>query len=86
MKKLVVVTAFVAVALAAHSAAACDWDHQASANAPVDPVVATAAPTTTNTEQTSQGAVSPSTSVASDVSTRKSVDHPAPLLLINERH
>ncbi len=38
MKKLFVVTAFAAFAFAAHSAAACDWNREASAK---DQVVAT---------------------------------------------
>ena len=83
MKKLVVVTTFSAVALAAHSAAACDWNRQASAK---PPVIAATTPAATNIEQTSRGAVPPSTSVASDESTRKFVDHQAPILLIDERH
>ena len=38
-------------------------------------------------QQTSQGAVPPPTSVASDESTRKFVDHPmTPIVLITERH
>jgi hypothetical protein len=38
-------------------------------------------------QQTSQGAVPPPTSVASDESTRKLVDHPTtPIVLITERH
>ena len=84
MKKLVVVTTFAAVALVSHSAAACDWNHQASAN---EPAVATAAPAAAATEQTSQGAAPASTSVASDESTRKLVDQPAtPIVLVTERH
>jgi hypothetical protein len=83
MRKLVLVTTFAAVALAAHSAAACEWNRQASAKAPV---VATTAPATTPTEQTSQGAVPPSTSVASDENTRKTVDDPTPVVLITDRH
>ena len=84
MKKLVAITTFAAVALAAHSAAACDWNRQASAN---DAAVATTAPATTTTEQTSQGAVPPSTSVASDESTRKFVGDPTtPIVLITEHN
>lgn len=83
MKKLVAVTSFAAVALGAHSAAACDLNRQANAN---DPVVATIAPATTPTEQMSKGAVAPSTSVASDETTRKVVDDPTPVTLITDRH
>jgi hypothetical protein len=82
MKKLVAVTTFAAVALGAHSVAACDWNHQASTN---DPVVATTSPATTTPEQTLKGAVPPSTSVASDEGTRKMVDAPTPVL-ITDRH
>ena len=70
MKKLVVIATVAAATLGAHSAAACDWNHQASAN---DPVVATAAPATTAARRTPKGTESPSTSVASDESARKVV-------------
>jgi hypothetical protein len=83
MKKLVVVTTFAVAALAAHSAAACDWNRQASAN---DPAVATTAPATITSGKTSQDAVPPSTGVASDESTRKTVDEPTPVVLITDHH
>jgi hypothetical protein len=83
MKKLVVVTTFAAVALGTHSAAACDWNHQASAN---DPVVANTTPAATTTEQMSKEAAPPSTSVAADESTGKVVDGPTPVVLITDRH
>jgi hypothetical protein len=82
MKKLVIVTTFATVALGAHSAVACDWNHETRAN---DPAVATA-PVTTTTEQTSKAAVPPSTSVASDESARKVADDPTPVVLITDRH
>jgi hypothetical protein len=83
MKKLVVVTTFAAVALGANSAAACEWNRQSSAN---DPVVASTAPATTTTEQTSKSTVAPSTGVASDESTRKTADSPTPVVLVTDRH
>jgi hypothetical protein len=81
MKKLLVATSFAA--LAAYPAAACDWNHEASAK---DQVVAT---TTAAPEQTPQAApASPQpTSTAADDSARKLVDWPvAPVVLVNDRH
>ena len=83
MKKLVVVTTFAAAALGTHAVAACDWIHQASANAPV---VATTSPATTTPEQTMKGAVPPSTNAASDESARKVADAPTPVVLITDHH
>jgi hypothetical protein len=83
MKKLLIVTSFAA--FAAYPAAACDWNHEASAK---DQVVAT----TTTTEQTPQAAsaapASPQpTTTAADDSARKLVDWPlAPVVLVNDRH
>ena len=80
MKKLVAATVFAAVALAAQSAAACDWNRQASTNeqqiattaapAPVQPVASTdtQAPATVATE------------------TSKPVEPTAPIVLANDRH
>ena len=80
MKTLLVVASFAA--LAAYPAAACDWNHEASAK---DQVVAA---TATTTEQTPQATpASPqATSVAADASARKSIDEPAPVVLITDRH
>jgi hypothetical protein len=80
MKKLLVVASFAA--FAAYPAAACDWNHEASAN---DPVVAA---TTATTEQTPQATpASPqSTSVTVAESARKPIDQPAPIVLITDRH
>jgi hypothetical protein len=80
MKKLLVVTSFAA--FAAYPAAACDWNHEASANEPV--VAATAA----TTDQTAQAApASPqATNVAVDESARKPIDEPAQVVLITDRH
>jgi hypothetical protein len=76
MKKLLVATSFAA--LAVYPAAACDWNHEASAK---DQVVAT-------TEQTPQAtsATPQPTTTANDESARKPTDEPAPIVLISERH
>ena len=82
MKKLFVVTAFAAFAFAAHSAAACDWNREASAK---DQVVAT---TDLTASPTCSGPNCPSpqpTSVASE-ETRKATAEPAPVVLITSRH
>jgi hypothetical protein len=81
MKKLVVVAAF---ALAAHSAAACDWNREASA---ANQVVATTDPTA-EASPTCSGPSCPApqpTSVASE-ETRKATDEPAPIVLITSRN
>ena len=80
MKKLLVVTSFAA--FAAYPAAACDWNHEASAKDQV--VAATAAPP----EQTPQATTaSPqATSVAVSESARKSIDQQWPVVLITDRH
>lgn len=80
MKKLLIVTSFAAFSV--YPAAACDWNHEASAN---DTVVTAAA---TPAEQTPQAAPAwpQATSVAVDVSARKPIDEPAPIVLINDRH
>lgn len=82
MKKIVVAMSFAAVTLAAGSAAACDWNRNASAN---DPVVATTAPSPT-TGQASQGAATQSTRVTSEEGNRKPVQESAPVVLITDRH
>jgi hypothetical protein len=82
MKKLFVVTAFAAFAFAAHSAAACDWNREASAK---DQVVAT---TDLTASPTCSGPNCPSpqpTSVASE-ETRRATAEPAPVVLITSRH
>jgi hypothetical protein len=83
MKKLLVVASFAA--FAACPAAACDWNHEASAN---DPVVAATAATAATTDQTPQATTaSPqATSVAVNESARKPIDQPAPIVLITDRH
>jgi hypothetical protein len=83
MTKLLVVTTFAAIAFAAGPASACDWNREASTN---DPAVATAA--TPAEPTTSPAAATPpqAARVVSDDNARKSVDEPAPVVLITDRH
>jgi hypothetical protein len=80
MKKLLVVTSFAV--FAAYPAAACDWNHEASAK---DPVVAA---TATTTEQTPQATTvsAQATSIAVNESARKPIDEQWPIVLITDRH
>jgi hypothetical protein len=79
MRKLVVATAFAAVALAAQSAAACDWNREASTEQ--QQVATTGAPTQAPqvTSTTSQAPT-----VAAQAS--KPVEPTAPVVLVNDRH
>lgn len=79
MRKLVAATFLAAVALAAQSAAACDWNREAntaqqqvaSTSTPVQqPQTATITPQTANTAPESSKAVEPT----------------APMVLVNDRH
>jgi hypothetical protein len=80
MKKLLVVTSFAA--FAAYPAAACDWNHEASAQ---DQVVAATAAAPEQTPQATT--VSPqATSVAVNESAHKSIDEQWPIVLITDRH
>jgi hypothetical protein len=84
MKELVVLAAFSAFAVVAHSAAACDWNREANAN---DQTVA-ASEQTPQATPTCDGANCPApqpTSVASK-ETRQTVNEPAPIVLITDRH
>ncbi|MGY8663028.1 hypothetical protein Q3C01_11740 [Bradyrhizobium sp. UFLA05-109] len=81
MKKIVVATIFAAVTLAAYSAAACDWNREASAKASV---VASTTPTTVG-GQASQASTAQPTSVA-DEGNRKPVQETAPVVLVTDRH
>lgn len=85
MKKLVVVSAFAAVAFAAYPATACDWNRQASAK---DPVVATADQTPQATRACSgpNCAAPQPTSVASEASVRKTVDEAVGVVLVTDHH
>ena len=78
MRKLVVATAFAAVALAAQSAAACDWNREASTEQQIaaTSVAAPQAPQTTST-------ATQTPTIASD---SKPVEPAAPVVLVNDRH
>jgi hypothetical protein len=76
MKKLVAATAFATVALAAQSAAACDWDREASTEQQTVATTAAPAPTPQTTPQTQ--------TVASEAT--KPVEPTAPVVLVNDRH
>jgi hypothetical protein len=80
MKKLLVITSFAV--FAAYPAAACDWNHEASAK---DPVVATTATTPEQTSQATPASPRPTSTVA-DESARKPIDEPAPVVLVTDRH
>ena len=80
MKKLLVVASFAA--FAAYPAAACDWNHEASAK---DPVVAATAATTEQAPQATTASPR-ATSVAVIESARKPIDQLAPIVLITDRH
>ena len=77
MKKLVAATAFAAVALAAQSAAACDWNREASTEQQTVATTATPAPQTRQTTSQTQ-------TLASEVT--KPVEPTAPVVLVNDRH
>ena len=84
MKKLVVLAAFSAFALAAHSAAACDWDREASASDQAVAASEQATPATPTCDDANCPAPQPA-SVASE-ETRQTVNKPAPIVLITDRH
>lgn len=79
MRKLLVVTSFAA--FAAYPAAACDWNHEASAK---DQVVAATAAAPEPTPQATTASPQP-TSVAVNESARKSIDEKWPIVLITDR-
>lgn len=80
MKKLVAAASFVAVALAAHSAAACDWNREAST---AEQLAATAAPTQTQAQPAAPIA-SQAPTVAAEAT--KAVEPTAPVVLVTDRH
>jgi hypothetical protein len=84
MKKLVVLAAFSAFAVAAHSAAACDWDREASASDQAVGASEQAPPATPTCDDANCPTPQP-TSVASQ-ETRQTVNKPAPIVLITDRH
>ena len=79
MKKLLVVASVVTGAV--YPAAACDWNREASAQAPV------VAATTTTTERTSEATptAQPITSVAVDERARQPISEPVPVVLVTDR-
>jgi hypothetical protein len=77
MRKLVVATAFAAVALAAQSAAACDWNREASTEQQVVTATVPTAPAPQTTSTATQ-------TVTADTS--KPVAPTAPVVLVNDRH
>jgi hypothetical protein len=79
MKKLAAATIFAAVALAAQSAAACDWNREASTEQ--QQIAATAAPTQT---QPAASTTTQAPTVAAETS--KPVEPTAPVVLVNDRH
>jgi hypothetical protein len=80
MRKLVVVTAFAAVALAAQSASACDWNREAATE---QQQVAATTPPAPALQGTSTATQTPA--VASE-STSKPVEPTAPVVQVNDRH
>jgi len=78
MRKLVVASAFAAVTLAPLSAAACDWNREASTGRQV-------ATTATTPPQASQPN-STTTQAPTAVSDNKPAEPTAPVVLVNERH
>jgi hypothetical protein len=84
MKKLFVVTAFAAFVLAAHSAAGCDWNREASAS---DQAVAAADQAPPQTTPTCSGPNCPAPRLASASSEQpaRAPDERAPIVLTNTR-
>jgi hypothetical protein len=74
MKKLVAATIFAAVAFAAQSAAACDWNREASTD---QQQVATSAPVQ---------APQPATSAPTTTEASRPATPTAPVVLVNDRH
>ena len=78
MKKLIAATVFAAVALAAQSAAACDWNREASSE---QQQVATTA-----TPAQPQAASTATQAPAVTAETSKPAEPTAPVVLVNDRH
>jgi hypothetical protein len=85
MKKLLAVATFAAFAFAAQTAAACEWNREASSQ---EQTVATTATAPEPTQVTQQAAPSqpPAGTVASDQGTRQPAEPAAPIVLVNDRH
>ncbi len=78
MRSLVVVTAFAAIAFTAQSAAACDWNRQASTE---EQTTAAAVPPP-QTQQAAPAATQTSTTAAETA--RKPVEETAPVVLVSD--
>jgi hypothetical protein len=78
MKKLVAAAMFAAVAFAAQSAAACDWNREASTE---QQIATTATPAQT---QPAASTATQAPTVAAETS--KPVEPTAPVVLVNDRH
>jgi hypothetical protein len=76
MNKLVAATLFAAVAFAAQSAAACDWNREASTE---QQVATTAAPVQTQPSTATQAPTAAA-------ETAKPVEPTAPIVLVTDRH
>jgi hypothetical protein len=78
MKKLVAATIFAAVAFAAQSAAACDWNREASTD---QQQVATSTPV-----QAPQPATPATPAPTTTVEASRPATPTAPVVLVNDRH
>ena len=85
MKKLLAVTTFAAFALAAQSAAACDWNREADSGAQTVATNATPSEQTPTTQQAAP-AQAAATNVASDQNAQQPVTPSAPVILVNDKH
>ena len=79
MNKLVAATVLAAVALAVQSAAACDWNREASNE---QQVATSASPT--QTPQTTTSAATQAPAAATEAA--KPVEPAAPVVLVTDRH
>jgi hypothetical protein len=80
MRKLVAITAFAVVAFTAQSAAACDWNRQAS----TEQQSAAAATPAPQAQQVAPAA--PQTSTVAAETTRRPVGEAAPVVLVSDHH
>ena len=85
MKKLLAVATFAAFAFAAQTAAACEWNREASSQE--EQTVATTATPSEPTQVMQQAAPSqPVATAASDQTARQPAELSAPVVLVNDRH
>jgi hypothetical protein len=83
MKKLLALTTFAALALAAQSAAACDWNREANSQ---EQTVATTATPSEQTQATQQAVPAQTPTTALAVDQRQSAAPAAPVILVDDRH